>query len=77
MLILGTMVPQTFLSFRTTFCFTNPDYWLIRMTSPPHPNYFRLARVYCTCNADQIKEDEMKGHVIRRWGKLQDSIKMC
>jgi hypothetical protein len=34
-----------FLSLRSTFYFTNPDYSLIRVTSPP--NYFELPRVYC------------------------------
>jgi hypothetical protein len=37
---------QFFLSLRAPFCFTNLDYHLIRMTSPP--NYFGLARVYCS-----------------------------
>jgi hypothetical protein len=34
-----------FLSFSSTFCFTNSDYRLIPMTSSP--NYSGLARVYC------------------------------
>jgi hypothetical protein len=33
------------LYFRATFCFTNPGYRLIQMTSPC--NYSGLARVYC------------------------------
>jgi hypothetical protein len=29
----------SFLSFSAIFCFINPDYWLIRLTSPPiNPN---------------------------------------
>jgi hypothetical protein len=36
-----------FLSFRVNFCFTNPEYVLIRVISPPS-NYSGLARVYCT-----------------------------
>jgi hypothetical protein len=36
---------SNFCIFRATFCVTNPDYRLIRMTSPPPPNYSRLARV--------------------------------
>jgi hypothetical protein len=38
-----------YLSFKVTFCITNPDYCLIQLTSSsPSPNYPGLARVYCT-----------------------------
>jgi hypothetical protein len=32
-----------FVCFRATFCFSNPDYRLIRMTSPPLPQLLRIS----------------------------------
>jgi hypothetical protein len=62
-----------FLSFRATFCFTNSDYRLTRITSPP-PHLLRISEGLAYIVTDLLKAILRKGSVntvnVQEW-------KMC
>jgi hypothetical protein len=60
---------EFFFSFRATFCFTNPDYRLIRMTSPPqiNPDYRGFTVVLCGLDNTRDYPVDPHGPQFEKW----------